>query len=163
MNVVDLLITIVVVTILVALAVPAFHTFVQNNRITSQVNELVTALTVVRSEAIKRKQTVSICSSSNASTCTGSWEQGWIIFTDADGDGVVDAGTDQVLRVWDGLGGGATLTETSSLASIQFDKLGSASSSASFQLRIPDCRGDQGRDITLLVTGRTDVSRVSCT
>lgn len=159
---VELLITIVVATILVALAVPAFHNFVQNNRITAQVNELITALTLVRSEAIKRKQTITICSSSDGSTCTGAWDQGWIIFTDANGNGTVDAGTEDILRVREGLTGGATLVETASLSSIQFDRLGSASVPANFQLRIPDCKGDQARDITLLVTGRTDVSRVSC-
>lgn len=159
---IELLITIVVATILVALAVPAFHTFVQNNRITAQVNELVTALTLVRSEAIKRKQTISICSSSNASTCTGTWEQGWIIFTDDNGDGVVDAGTEEVLRVWEGLAGGATLTETASISTIQYDRQGSTNAPANFELRIPDCKGDQARDIGLLVTGRTNVSRVSC-
>ena len=159
---IELLITIVVATILVALAVPAFHNFVQNNRITAQVNELVTALTLVRSEAIKRKQTISICSSSNATTCTGSWDQGWIVFTDDNGNGAVDTGTDEVLRVREGLAGGATLTELASISTIQFDRLGSASASANFELRIPDCKGDQARDIGLLVTGRTNVSRVSC-
>jgi type IV fimbrial biogenesis protein FimT len=159
---IELLITIVVATILVALAVPAFNNFVQNNRITAQVNELITAMTLVRSEAIKRKQTISICSSSNASTCTGAWDQGWIVFTDDNGNGAVDVGTDEILRVRESLAGGATLTETASLSTIQFDRLGSANAPANFELRIPDCKGDQARDITLLVTGRTDVSRVSC-
>lgn len=157
---VELLITIVIATILVALTVPAFHTFVQNNRITAQVNELVTALTLTRSEAVKRKQTVSICSSSDVSTCTGNWNQGWIIFTDDNSNGAVDAGTDVVLRVWEGLTGGATLTATA--ATIQFDRLGSANNTENFELRIPDCKGNQARDILLLVTGRTSVSRVNC-
>lgn len=157
---IELLVTIVVATILVALAVPAFHNFVQNNRITAQVNELVTALTLVRSEAIKRKQTTIICSSSDAASCTGNWDQGWIIFTDEDGDGAADA--DEILRVWEALSGGATLTETASASSIQFDRLGSANVPANFQLRIPDCKGNQARDISLLVTGRTDVTRVNC-
>jgi len=159
---VELLVTIVVVTILVALSVPAFYNFVQNNRITAQVNELVTALTLVRSEAIKRRQPVSICSSLNASTCAGTWDQGWIIFTDANSNGVVDVGIDAVLRVREGLAGGATLSETASVTAIQFDRLGSASIPANFQLRIPGCKGDQGRDIALLVTGQADVRRVNC-
>ena len=160
---IELLITIVIATILVALTVPAFHTFVQNNRITAQVNELVTALTLTRSEAVKRKQTVSICSSSDVSTCTGNWNQGWIIFTDDNSNGAVDAGTDVVLRVWEGLTGNATLKETDTNATfIQFDRLGSANISANFELRIPDCKGNQARDILLLVTGRTSVSQVNC-
>lgn len=158
---IELLVTIVVATILVALAVPAFHNFVQNNRITAQVNELVTAMALVRSEAIKRKQTISICSSSDATSCTGNWNQGWIIFTDDNSNGIRD-GADQVLRAHEALAGGATLTETASVSSIQFDRLGSANVPANFELRIPDCKGNQARDIALLVTGRTDVTRVNC-
>lgn len=158
---IELLITIVVATILVVLAVPAFHNFVQNNRITAQVNELVTALTLVRSEAVKRKQTVSICSSSNTTSCTGNWDQGWIVFVDDNSNGIKN-GADQILRVREGLDGGATLTETASVSSIQFDRLGSASVSANFELRIPNCKGNQARDISLLVTGRTSVNRVNC-
>ncbi len=158
---IELLITIVVATILVVLAVPAFHNFVQNNRITAQVNDLVTALTLVRSEAVKRKQTVSICSSSNTTSCTGNWDQGWIVFVDDNSNGIKN-GADQILRVREGLDGGATLTETASVSSIQFDRLGSASVSANFELRIPNCKGNQARDISLLVTGRTSVNRVNC-
>ena len=161
---IELLITVVIAAILVALAVPAMQSFVQNNRITAQLNELTTALVFTRSEAIKRKQVITICSSSNSTLCGGNWNEGWIIFRDIDNDGVLDAGTDEEppLRAREGLSGGTTLVETSSKTSLRFDQVGSVNTTANFEMRIPGCRGDQGRDIMLLITGQPDVSRKDC-
>lgn len=52
-------------------------------------NELLAHLLLARSEAIKRRQRVTLCKSADGAGCadTGAWEQGWILFVDADGDG----------------------------------------------------------------------------
>jgi type IV fimbrial biogenesis protein FimT len=58
-----------------------------------------------RSEAIKRTNRVTICASSNGTSCTGAgalWKNGWLVFVDENGNGTVDAG-DVVLRVQDAL------------------------------------------------------------
>ena len=51
----DLIITLTVATILLSLAVPNFSAAIQNNRMTTQVNELNTALSLGRSEAAGQK------------------------------------------------------------------------------------------------------------
>ncbi len=51
---VELMITLAVVAILATIAVPGFWNLIQNNRVTTQTNELVSALNLARSEAIKR-------------------------------------------------------------------------------------------------------------
>lgn len=159
---IELLITMVVASILLALAVPAFQSFIQNNRITSQTNELVTTLATARSEAIKRKQGVTVCSSSDGSTCTGSWNQGWIVFADSGFDGTVDAG-DTVLRVWGPLAGGSTIvTNPAGTTSTSFDRLGGASNNVTFQLRILNCEGDKARDLTLRTSGSVQTTPQSC-
>jgi type IV fimbrial biogenesis protein FimT len=85
---VELLVTIVVLSILLGLAVPAFRTFMQNDQQWVQQNNLVLALNAARSEAIKNDTIISaqipggaqICTSSDRLTCTGTpWEQGWIV------------------------------------------------------------------------------------
>lgn len=79
---VELVVTIAVGGILVALAVPSFRTFIQNSRLTAQTNSLVTSLDYARSEAIKRDAAVSVCAAdANATTCNGSatWSTGWIV------------------------------------------------------------------------------------
>jgi hypothetical protein len=53
---------------------------------------------------------VAICAGTTAAGCTGGWGSGWIIFVDADGGCDYDAGTDEVLRVHEGLRGDTTMT-----------------------------------------------------
>lgn len=93
--------------------VPSLKTFLQGNQLIASTNELISALHVARSEAVKLNKKVTICSSSNGTSCTAGlkkWTKGWIVFIDADdnrtGTGVVctdatNVDTDCLLRVHD--------------------------------------------------------------
>ncbi len=159
-TVIELMVTVAVAVVLLTMAVPAFHTFVQNNRITAQTNDLVTAINLSRDEALKRRATVTVCSSADGSSCAGNWHDGWIVFTDANANSTVDAGTDQVLRVWGALDGGATINGAP--ASLRYSQIGLVNTGALFQLRIPDCTGNLARDISVSVTGQPSVSHLAC-
>jgi type IV fimbrial biogenesis protein FimT len=84
---IELVITLAVVGILLAVGVPSLKTFMQSNQLVASTNELISALHVARSEAIKLNTRVSICDSSDGMNCggTGDWSNGWIVFIDADG------------------------------------------------------------------------------
>ncbi len=106
---VELVVTLAVVSILVSMAAPSFSTFVKNARMVSQTNDIVAALNTARSEAVTRGIPVSICPSDDGLDCTGvAWDQGWIVFTDEDTPGTVD-GTDEVIKIHDALQDGFTL------------------------------------------------------
>ena len=96
---IELLVTIAIAAILLTVAVPNYITFVQNNRLTAQANDLVTAFNYARSEAIKRGVRVTVCSRASDTACSGAndWSTGWLVFVDADGDGAVSGA--QVLQV----------------------------------------------------------------
>lgn len=163
---VELLITILVASILLATAVPAFNDFIQNNRITATSNELVTALAVARSEAIRRRGPVSLCSSANQATCANSanWGTGWIVFSDRNTVGTVD-GTDRVLRVWGATPTGFTVTANNGAQFVAFDRLGAATPGEIFDLANPDCRTGQAnreRRITLITSGSVGAVRRNC-
>ncbi len=80
---VELMITIAIVAIVIAIGIPAFRTTINENRLTSSANTFVGSLNQVRSEAIKRSVSVSLCSSADGATCTGGgYQQGWIVFID---------------------------------------------------------------------------------
>lgn len=111
MTLIELMITLAIAGILIASAAPSMREFIQNNRSAAQINELQATLNLGRSEAIKRNSSVTICRSSDGGSCAGNWQDGWIVFTDADSDGVVDAG-DEVLQIHDGLVAGNTLRFT---------------------------------------------------
>lgn len=106
----ELLITLAIVAILLIVGVPSLRSMMQGNQLVSSTNELLSALHVARSEAIKSNGRVTICESSNGTDCatTGDWKNGWIVFIDADGqlDNTSNActatGTDCLLRVHDG-------------------------------------------------------------
>ena len=100
---IELLVTISIAVILLTVAAPSFITFLQNNRLSTQTTELVTALQYAKSEAIKRNTIVSVCPVAGATTvCTGgatAWSNGWTVMTDPNNDCVQDTG-DEVLRAW---------------------------------------------------------------
>lgn len=102
MTLIELLIVIAVIGILMALAVPSFSLLMAKRAVTAAASDISTDFRFARSEALKRSNFVSVCRSSNTTSCdgaAGSWHTGWIVFTDKDGDGVVDGGDDVVLRV----------------------------------------------------------------
>jgi len=76
--------------------------FTQNSRIASTANDLHSSFQLGRSEAARAKAPVTICASPSSMdanpVCGGTFEDGWFIFLDVDGDLVVDAGTDAILR-----------------------------------------------------------------
>lgn len=82
---IELMVTVAVVAVLVSLAMPSFTTVINNNRLTSQANELVSALQTARSEAVRRNASVTLCGSADGSTCAGTddpWQR-WIVLTGA--------------------------------------------------------------------------------
>jgi type IV fimbrial biogenesis protein FimT len=113
---VELLVTVTVVAVLLAMAWPSYQQFVADSRVTGQANEFLTALNLARSEAVKRNTTVTMCRSSDGASCGGtSWQQGWIVFVDGDPVGSVESG-DTILRVGMAFTGGSTLVPTADVA-----------------------------------------------
>lgn len=102
----ELMITLVVGSILLVIAVPSFLSFQKDNRRVTQINELVSGLNMARSEATKSNATVGFCPSSDPWTaCSGAiYDNGWIVFlnSDADSPPVRDPGED-ILRVHTGV------------------------------------------------------------
>lgn len=92
MTLVELLITIVVLSILLALGVPGLQNFIKSTRVSAQANDLVVAIQLARSEAVKRGTRGVICASDDEATCSGSddWTTGWIVFSDIDQNGTPD-------------------------------------------------------------------------
>jgi type IV fimbrial biogenesis protein FimT len=75
--------------ILGCLAVPAFTSLLYDSARTTAVNTFVHAIFLARSEAMKRGSMVTICSSSDGTTCGpagADWNAGWIAFVNQDRD-----------------------------------------------------------------------------
>lgn len=90
---IELMIVIVIVAIFVTVGVPSFQNMIKDNRLVTQANRLVSSLQLARSEALKLGTPVSVCRTTNGTTCAGvgeSWESGWLVFVDTNANGDVD-------------------------------------------------------------------------
>jgi len=95
---IEMIVTVSIVAILASIAVPSFSSLLERNRATVAANEMVSALLLARSEAVKRRNNVTVCTSVDQTTCAGNGEKdfsnGWIVFVDCDKDRVVDVAVD---------------------------------------------------------------------
>lgn len=129
---IELMVTLAVLAITLTLAVPAMQGFTIRNRLASINNDLMTALIYAKSEAVKRGVTVTLCSSSTGTSCGGTWNQGWIVFVNLDGDNpaAVDGGGETVLRVHETLPANYVIDSDAGVGSyVNFDRSGVANHS----------------------------------
>ena len=109
----ELLITVLIVGVILAMGIPNLRQFTQNSRMTSAANDLISAFRLARSEASRAKATITICASDNSmlpeAECGGTWDKGYIIFVDTNGDISRSGPTETVLRANPALQEGVTL------------------------------------------------------
>lgn len=172
---IELIVTLTIAAILLALAAPSMTSFIRRDRLVTQANELVADLSLARSEAIKRGFRVTICKTTDASASpplciTGNdaapWTNGRVIFVDTDGDGQV-TGTEAVVRVREELtgaqGNGNRLLgdgDASGTANrIIFNAVGATSLNGPTNWILCDNRGaSEGVAIAITVTGRPRIT-----
>lgn len=130
---VELIATLAVTAVVLTLGIPSFRDIILSNTITAKANGFIADLTLTRSESIKRGSQVTMCQSTNQSSCTetGEWEKGWIIFSDADEDGVVGDGP--VIKSVSAFSGTLTVRGNSTVEnSISYKSSGKSSEAGSF-------------------------------
>src|SRR5882672_5095115 len=98
-SLIELMVTLAVAAILMAVAIPNLRDFLRNNRLTGGVNDLLHSIQVARTEAIKRQQgSVVVCGTTDpaagtaALTCTYNTFRGWFVFQDLNSNWQRDAG-----------------------------------------------------------------------
>lgn len=128
----ELVIVMVIVAILAAIGLPSFKYVTASNRISSELNGLVGDLQFARSEAVKEGVPITVCVSTTGTSCaagSSAWASGWIVFTDSNGNNVVDAG-ENVLRwqkAFSATGSTDTLTPTNAaFQAVRFNREGFA-------------------------------------
>ena len=89
---VEMMVVVVIAAILLSMAAPSFHGLISSMRLRSVAELFVAHLNFARSEAIKRNARVVLCKSTDGKQCaaTGRWDQGWIVFHDANDNAQTD-------------------------------------------------------------------------
>jgi type IV fimbrial biogenesis protein FimT len=110
----ELLITVMIIGIVLMVGIPNLSEFRQNGRMTSTANNLLSSFHLARSEAARAKAPITICASANSMTaaanCGGTFEQGWIVFIDLNGDLLRAGAGENVLRPYPATPTGITIT-----------------------------------------------------
>ena len=174
-NVLELMITLTVAGMVLGLGIPAFTQFLAINRMAAAANDLISSVHTARSEAVKRRQIVTLCASSNWSAANPDCDlggDGWIIFFDADGDVSVDGG-DTVIAAHAPLADRVTFDiDPASVRYIQYGGNGfprtAGAGTPISNITLCDDRGDvdtgggvaAGRWIQIGVTGRPQLYRM---
>jgi len=120
---IELLITVAIVAVLASLAVPSFRTLLLKRSVQSAADTLVSDMRYARSEALKRSARVTICASSNGTSCAGAgglWSSGWIVFIPSNVNGNFTAG-DEIVRVQDALPSIASIANAGGTSVPQFE------------------------------------------
>lgn len=167
---IELIVTISIVAILAAIALPSFGTSIRNSRVTSQANNLVTAINLARSEAVTRTRGISVCAADTTAgapaTCGGTsdWAKGWVVFMDDTAGAVAPAAIPaaSVLRVWIAT---PKTTVTAAKNFLRFNTRGENVVAADVDLTIVPseaCTGDQQRLVNVSPMGQANVKREPC-
>ena len=98
---IELLITLGVVSVLLTGMAPAMSSMIQSTQVDAGVQMFTSSLMLARSEAVKRNTRVVMCKSAGGSACEpdADWEKGWIVFHDLNSNGVLDSGEHVLRRV----------------------------------------------------------------
>ncbi len=145
---VELIVTLAIAAILMAVAAPNFSNMLQDNRITAHANQFIAALTYARSEAVKRSAAIDVV----ATNATGSdeWGGGWRV--------TVNGGAD--LKIFSALEGTSTLDSDRNFSAFQYLPNGRASVTDTFTL-CDGRSGEAGRRLTITTSGRIAITNVS--
>jgi len=125
------------IAVLVGMALPSYQEVVKNNCMTTSSNNLVSSLQYGRSEAIKRRQNVSI------NAVGGDWGTGFQ---------VRDA-SNTLLREVNISCAATTITEGANLSTVTYRATGFVVSPATFSI-CDDRESETGRQISISSTGR---------
>jgi type IV fimbrial biogenesis protein FimT len=166
----ELVTTVTVAGVLMAVAVPSFFNTSRNSHAAADANELVSAFSIARSEAIRQSARITVCRSSNGTSCSGTWSQGWIVFRDsATSDTAAPslAAATDILRVSLAPTGNPAITTTPNNTDwIRFLPRGYTRSNTSipvtFTIAVQGCTGQQARTVQVNAVGRAAATRVSC-
>ncbi|MBX2886190.1 MAG: GspH/FimT family pseudopilin [Granulosicoccus sp.] len=93
----ELLVVMAIVGIVGTIALPSFRTQIQNENASSGTRYFANSIGIARSSAIKLGTPVVMCASASGTTCSGDWEDGWLVFQDDDRDDQFDS-DESVLR-----------------------------------------------------------------
>jgi type IV fimbrial biogenesis protein FimT len=159
---VELMVTIAIVAILLAVGLPSFQSSLRSNRVATTTNEMLASLSLARTEAIKSTRASQVCAR-DGDECGDDWNEGWLVVTDTDGDGTFETTVKAV-------DGHPNLTVTMASGAdntfVEFDRRGRMDDVAQRQIEIlpdgEDINDEHIRCMTITVVGQVNTAKGAC-
>ena len=156
----ELMVTLLVLAVVLAIALPNFGGVIRSNRVATTSNEFMAAVAYARSEAMRNNRGAVICPSTNGQACGGTWADGWIVWADRNGNGLQEA-TETPLRVQ-----GRLVKQTApDNTAIRFSPRGTViSGPATVVLQAEDCQSGEPyrRTFSVLGGGMVRMAKEAC-
>ena len=171
---IELMVTMAVAAVVIGVAVPSFNKQMLDSKSVTLGESLVTEINLARYEAVRHATRVSLCASSNGTSCAGNWTDGLIVFVDtaaSDTDGAAITG--QILYVLSKPDIRSVITVKNNGANvsfIRFTALGSlarianAATNIDIAAKLTGCSstGKKARSITIGLSGIVSVQKTEC-
>lgn len=146
---IELMVTVSIAAILAMIAVPAYNEVMLGSKLNTLASNFVASAQLARSEAIKRNTPITLCASSNGTSCGGAWQDGWLVLAGA-----------TVIYTQAPFPNGFRLS--GDVTSINFRPTGVGATAANLTLcRATPTVGSQQRTVTVSATGRAAVAKVT--
>jgi len=148
---VELMIGLAIAAIVLTIGIPSFNDLVRNNRMTTQVNQVVGTMNLARSEAIKRGQSVDVTATSG----DANWKSGWTVENAADSSDI---------RVYPSQKGNHTLVADGGQSQFTYNSQGFLDTNCAANCTLTLCvSGETGRRLTIAPSGHVSVNgRYAC-
>lgn len=163
---IELMITVIVLGVLVALAAPSFRTMILNQQSEAIGEDIITAFQLARSEAIKRGGFVSVCPTDDGTSCGGAWQNGLLVLVDKalSPTAAVDFEAADRQRYTQFSNDNAVIT-SSGPGYVRYDGRGMmVNDDGPFELtsHVTGCVGERQRILTITRAGMISMSRKAC-
>ncbi len=159
-SLIELMVTIAIVAILLAMAFPSFEGAMRSNRVATTTNEMLASLALARSEAIRSSRDSMLCASGDGLACddTLDWNAGWIIAMDDDRDETFE----RVVRYVQGHP--RVVFAGTAATPIEFDYRGRPDATGTITLQPDQCPSGQElvRTMTMNMVGQITTTRSTC-
>ena len=153
---VEVMITVLVLSILIALAIPSFREMMDRNAVVTAANDLLSSILLTRNESVKQEKNVVI--RKNAS-----WSKGYKVFADINGDNKYQSNIEAPLLLEQQTSNPtATITGNGAVAKfIRFTPRGRATLNPGNDF-FTISKGNQTRYLCFSPTGRPRIQEGSC-
>ncbi len=142
LTLIELMVTLAVAIIIIAVAVPSFRSTTHSTKMTAQVNNFASFLMLARSEAVKRQRSITV------NSLAGSGSNEW-------GGGVEMRDGNEVIATLDAFDGNITMDNDAGTTVITFVPRGYASPAVAGNFNVCESSSsDAGRQFVVTATGK---------